>query len=68
MNPLEHEIIRQKLYRRTMYFGRRAVGVAAMAGIDMAPWDLKGKHFGEPIHRLLGGDKHAPRIRRSDMN
>lgn len=59
MNPLEHEAIRQKLYRRTMYFGRRAVGVAAMAGVDMALWDLKGRHFGEPIHRLLGGQRHA---------
>ncbi len=59
MNPLEHDAIRQKLYRRTMYFGRRAVGIAAMAGIDMALWDLKGKHFNEPIHRLLGGRKHA---------
>ena len=27
----------------------------------MALWDLKGKHFGEPIHRLLGG-KHHDRI------
>ena len=24
----------------------------------MALWDLKGKHFGEPIHRLLGGKRH----------
>jgi len=29
-----------------------------MAAIDMALWDLKGKHFGEPIHRLLGGKQH----------
>jgi len=57
-NPLEHERLWQKMYRRTMYFGRTAVGISAMAAIDMALWDLKGKHFGEPIHRLLGGNQH----------
>lgn len=58
MNPLEVDLIREILYRRTMYFGRRAVGVVAMAGIDMALWDLMGKHFNQSIHRLLGGKRH----------
>ena len=37
---------------------RRSVTITAMAAIDMALWDLKGKHHGEPIHRLLGGKFH----------
>ena len=41
-----------------MYFGRKAVGITAMAAVDMALWDLKGKAFGQPIHRLLGGKQH----------
>ena len=57
-NPLEHERLWQKMYRRTMYFGRTAVGITAMAAVDMALWDLKGKEFGQPIHRLLGGKQH----------
>jgi len=58
-NPLETERLWQKMYRRTMYFGRKGVGITAMAAVDMALWDLKGKHFREPIHRLLGGKQHA---------
>ena len=56
--PLETERLWQKMHRQTMYFGRTSVTVAAMSAVDMALWDLKGKHFGEPIHRLLGGKQH----------
>ena len=58
-NPLETDRLWQLMYRRTMYAGRRSVPITAMAAIDMALWDIKGKHFGEPIHRLLGGKHHS---------
>ena len=29
--------------------------VTALSGVDVALWDLKGKHFGAPIHVLMGG-------------
>src|SRR5213076_1381748 len=61
-NPLETERLWQKMYRRTMYFGRSSVTICAMSAIDMALWDLKGKYFSQPIHRLLGG-KHHDRIK-----
>lgn len=61
-NPLETERLWQKMYRRTQYFGRTSVTIAAMSAVDMALWDLKGKAFGQPIHRLLGGRQHE-RIR-----
>src|SRR5438309_11410555 len=57
-NPLETERLWQIMYRRTQYYGRSSVTIAAMSAVDMALWDLKGKHFGEPIHRLLGGKQH----------
>ena len=57
-NPLETERLWQKMYRSTMYFGRTSVTIAAMAALDMAMWDLKGKFFDQPIHCLLGGKQH----------
>lgn len=29
--------------------------MSAISGIDIALWDLKGRHLGVPIHQLLGG-------------
>ena len=57
-NPLETERLWQKMYRRTLYFGRSSVAITAMAAVDMALWDLKGKLYNQPIHRLLGGKQH----------
>src|SRR5688572_20097359 len=58
-NPLETERVWQKMHRRTLYYGRTSVTITAMSAIDMALWDIKGKHFGEPIHCLLGGKQHS---------
>src|SRR5881396_1165821 len=57
-NALETGRLWQKMYRRTMYFGRSSVTICAMSAVDMALWDLKGKYFNQPIHRLLGGKQH----------
>ena len=61
-DPLEHERLWQKMYRGNIYGGRRGVGLHAMSGIDMALWDIKGKVFGQPVWKLLGGGFHK-RIR-----
>src|SRR4029079_1658727 len=58
-NPLETERLWQKMLRRTQYFGRTSVTIAAMSAVDMALWDLKGKKFGVPVHSLLGGKYHS---------
>jgi galactonate dehydratase len=44
----------QTLYRARFYRGG-AVMLSAMAGIDQALWDIKGKRYNLPIYQLLGG-------------
>ncbi len=58
MNPLDIEIINEKLYQRTFYYGRRAVVIHTIGGIDMALWDIAGKYYKQPIYQLLGGAYH----------
>jgi L-alanine-DL-glutamate epimerase-like enolase superfamily enzyme len=55
----------QYLYRNAHFRGA-AVG-AALSAIDIALWDIAGKHFEAPAYRLLGGKcrpPHAGRARR----
>jgi galactonate dehydratase len=42
------------LYRGGFYRGG-AVHMSALAGIDQALWDIKGKALGQSVHSLLGG-------------
>ncbi|NGM71129.1 galactonate dehydratase [Natronolimnobius sp. AArcel1] len=44
----------QTMYRGGFYRGGPIL-MSAIAGIDQALWDIKGKRFGAPIHELLGG-------------
>jgi L-alanine-DL-glutamate epimerase-like enolase superfamily enzyme len=39
--------------------GRRGLSVSAIAGVDLALWDLLGKSVGAPVWRLLGGRRAA---------
>jgi len=42
------------MYRAGFYRGG-AIHMSAIAGIDQALWDIKGKAFGVPVWQLLGG-------------
>jgi galactonate dehydratase len=42
------------MYRAGFYRGG-GIHMSAIAGIDQALWDIKGKALGVPVHQLLGG-------------
>ena len=44
----------ETMYRGGFYRGGPVL-MSAIAGIDQALWDIKGKHFDAPIYELLGG-------------
>jgi L-rhamnonate dehydratase len=54
-DPFETEYLWQFMYRQTMAFGRKGVGMVAISAVDIAIWDLLGKATGQPVYRLLGG-------------
>src|SRR4028118_887703 len=53
-DPLRIEHIWQSLYVGAYWRGG-PVQNSALAGIDMALWDIFGKHVQQPVYQLLGG-------------
>ncbi|MBE2894727.1 galactonate dehydratase [Spirabiliibacterium falconis] len=53
-NPLDIEDHWNVLYRSSFYRGG-PIMMSALAGIDQALWDIKGKYFSTPVYQLLGG-------------
>jgi len=54
MDPMDTEEVWRVMLQGTSWYGRRAVAVHAMAGIDVALWDIKGQVLGQPVYKLLG--------------
>ena len=53
-DPSQIEDIWNTLYRGAFYRGG-GILMSAIAGIDQALWDVKGKRFGAPVYELMGG-------------
>lgn len=56
-DPMHIEDHWNVMYRAGFYRGGPIL-MSAIAGIDQALWDIKGKYYNAPVHQLLGGKAH----------
>jgi D-galactarolactone cycloisomerase len=54
-DPLDTERIWEDLYGAYRDQGQKGLAISALSGVDIALWDLKGRHYGVPVYRLMGG-------------
>ena len=61
-DPLAVDACMVRMWDAANYYGRAAVGTHAMAGVNLALWDIAGKAAGVPVYQLFGGP-HRTRFR-----
>src|SRR5438045_9570879 len=54
-DALATEAIWESLYNRLRDHGQKGLAIESLSAVDIALWDLKARHLGLPVHRLLGG-------------
>ncbi|MGH8677169.1 MAG: mandelate racemase/muconate lactonizing enzyme family protein [Burkholderiales bacterium] len=54
-DPLDTEVLWHRMYHATRDYGRKGSVISGISAIDIALWDIAGKHFRVPIYQLLGG-------------
>jgi D-galactarolactone cycloisomerase len=54
-DPLQIEVLWHRMYHATRDFGRKGSVVSGISAVDIALWDIAGRTYGVPVHRLLGG-------------
>lgn len=55
----DRETLWLDLYNAMRDHGRKGTALEALSAVDIALWDLLGKHFGVPCHRLAGRNYRA---------
>jgi L-alanine-DL-glutamate epimerase-like enolase superfamily enzyme len=54
-DPLDHAVLLDRLLHTIAKLGPEGALTGALAALDIALWDLKGKFLSQPIYKLLGG-------------
>lgn len=54
-NVRERTLMWEQMWRASIHYSRKGLGVHAISVIDIALWDLFGKTLGEPVFNLMGG-------------
>ncbi|KAL3445691.1 enolase C-terminal domain-like protein [Aspergillus insuetus] len=54
-DPRDVNELFEKMYRASMFYGRKGLPIAVISVIDLALWDLVGKVRNEPVYKLIGG-------------
>jgi L-alanine-DL-glutamate epimerase-like enolase superfamily enzyme len=54
-DPLDQRVLQDRLFHHFIKVGPDGALAGALAAVDIALWDLKGKLLGQPIYKLLGG-------------
>jgi L-alanine-DL-glutamate epimerase-like enolase superfamily enzyme len=54
-DPLDHAVLLDTALHRLVKLGPEGALTGALAALDIALWDIKGKLCGQPIYKLLGG-------------
>jgi L-alanine-DL-glutamate epimerase-like enolase superfamily enzyme len=54
-DPLDHAVLLDQALHKFVKLGPEGALTSALAALDIALWDLKGKLLGQPIYKLLGG-------------
>ncbi len=61
-DPMDREALYQKMVEGMMAQHPDYVGMGVVSAMDVALWDIAGKHFNTPVYNLLGG-KYRDRVR-----
>ncbi len=67
-NPADIERLWHRMFHNLYKLGPMGALLEAIAGIDIALWDIAGKVAGRPVYELLGGTfREAPEVYASSM-